>query len=269
MNTANTHELKDQIHDFWNEIPCGTQFSDSEAYSKQYYEEIEQHRFTLLPSIFSLAQFTRHHGQKVLEVGVGAGTDFLQWARAGCQVYGIDLTEAGIDHVRHRLSLYGFAATDLRVADCEHLPYPDNFFDVVYSYGVIHHTPNTEQALSEIVRVCKPGGQIKVMIYHRHSLLSYFFWVKHALLAGRPWKSLKWVLYHHMESIGTKAYTRNEAKAMLAKLPVTNVSVQTELTYYDRLGRFNIIFQKIASIASVFLGGDRAGWFMNIVGTKK
>ncbi len=269
MNTTDQSELKDQIHDFWNEVPCGTQFANSEIYTKQYYEDIEEHRFGILPSIFSFAQFTRHHGQKVLEVGVGAGTDFLQWARAGAQAYGIDLTEAGIEHVRHRLALYGFQAEELRVADCEDLPYPDNSFDVVYSYGVIHHTPNTEKALAEIVRVCKPGGKIKVMIYHRHSLLAWFFWFKHALLAGKPWKSLKWVLHYHMESIGTKAYTLKETHEMLNKLPVANASVSTELTYYDRLGRFNPLFRGIAKVAAALLGGDRVGWFLNIIATKK
>ena len=269
MSTTEQGELKGQIHDFWNEVPCGTQFANSEVYTKQYYEDIEEHRFSSLPGIFSFAQFTRHYGQKVLEVGVGAGTDFLQWVRAGTQAYGIDLTEAGIEHVRHRLSLYGLKAAELRVADCENLPYPDNSFDLVYSYGVIHHTPDTEKALSEIVRVCKPGGTIKVMIYHRHSLLAWFFWVRHALLAGRPWKSLKWVLHHHMESIGTKAYTKGEAREMLRRLPVGSARVETELTYYDRLERFNPLFRGIAKIAAALLGGNRVGWFLNITAVKK
>lgn len=269
MNTTGQEQLKNQVHDFWNDETCGTQFARSEVYTKQYYDDIEQHRYSTLPEVFSFAQFTRHHGQKVLEVGVGAGTDFLQWVRAGARAYGIDLTEAGIEHVRKRLELYGFQAEELRVADCENLPYADNTFDLVYSYGVIHHTPDTEKAMAEIVRVCRPGGQGKVMIYHRHSLLTYFFWVKHALLAGKPWKSLKWVLHYHMESIGTKAYTKDEAYKMLQHLPVKDITIATELTYYDRLERFNPVFRGIAKVAAALLGGDRVGWFMNITFTKK
>lgn len=269
MNTTNQEDIKSKVHDFWNDETCGTQFATNALYTKEYYEDIEQHRFATIPSIFSFAQFTRHYGQKILEVGVGAGTDMLQWVRAGTQAYGIDLTEAGIDHVQKRLALYGLQAEELRVADCENLPYADNTFDLVYSYGVIHHTPNTEKAMEEIVRVCRKGGMGKVMIYHRHSLLAYFFWVKHALLAGKPWKSLQWVLYHHMESIGTKAYTKQEALSMLKHLPVKDITIETELTYYDRLERFNPLFRAIAKVAAAVMGGNRVGWFMNITFTKK
>ena len=131
---------------------------------------------------------------KVLEVGVGAGTDFLQWVRAGAGTYGVDLTEEAIEHARRRLDVYGLTAKDIRVADAEAPPCGNDTFDVVYSWGVIHHTPDTERALAEIVRVCRPGGRLKVMIYNRHSLLAYRTWVRFALLRGRPGRSLSWVL---------------------------------------------------------------------------
>lgn len=229
-----------------------------------YFDDIEAHRYGIEPEIFSFAQFTRYHGKEVLEVGVGAGTDFLQWVRAGAKAYGIDATSEGIDHVAQRLNVYGLSAEEVRVADCEHLPYKDNQFDLVYSWGVIHHTPDTKKALDEIVRVCKIGGIGKVMIYHRHSLLSYFVWINRALLRGKPWKSLEWCLYNHMESVGTKAYTIAEAKAMFKNLPVQNLNIRTRLTYYDRLERFNIFYRFMSKVAAKLLGGDKRGWFMII-----
>jgi len=124
------------------------------TYSKEYFEEIERRRYDPVvgePEIFSFAQFTRYSGKKILEVGVGAGTDFIQWVRAGAVAYGIDLTEKAIEHVRRRLEVYNLHAADIRVGDAENLPYEDNTFDLVYSFGVIHHSPDTERALSEII----------------------------------------------------------------------------------------------------------------------
>jgi len=261
--------LKKEVEKYWNKQTCGSWSSDKEKYTKEYFEEIEEFRYRIQPEIFSFAEFTRWHGKRILEVGVGAGTDFLQWARAGAKVYGVDLTEQACEHVRRRLELYGFQAEEIKVADCEKLPFEDNFFDLVWSWGVIHHTPDTEKALTEIVRVLKPGGVAKIMIYHRNSILAYLFWVKHALLKLKPWKTLSNVLWEKMESPGTKAYTRKEALNMLNKLPIEDVKIKTVLTYYDKLERFGPALQWIAHQLAKLLGGDRAGWFMLIQFKKK
>lgn len=269
MSVIEQDSLKEEVRNYWNSQPCGTQFSDSDKYTREYFDDIETHRYGIEPDIFSFAQFTRHHGKKVLEVGIGAGSDFLQWVRAGARAYGIDATPEGVNHVKQRLEVFGLQAEEVRVADCESLPYKDNEFDLVYSWGVIHHTPDTPKALREIVRVCRPGGTGKVMIYHRHSLLSYFVWVNRALLAGKPWKSLSWCLYNHMESLGTKAYTIKEAREMFNGLPVKDLKIRTRLTYYDRLERFGPVHRLAAKVASKLFGGDKAGWFMLIEFEKK
>ncbi len=261
-------DLKQSVADYWNAQPCGTQFSDQSKYTREYFDEVEEFKYNIEAHIFSFAQFTRFYGKKVLEVGVGAGSDFVQWCRAGAHATGIDLTEEGINHVRRRLDVYGLHADQLVVADCERLPFEDNTFDLVYSSGVIHHTPDTPKAMREIIRVCKPGGTCKVMIYHRHSLLAFFFWVRKALLKGRPWKSFAWCLYHFMESPGTKAYTKKEVYEMLMSQPVHSVRVWPVLTYYDRLERFNVVYKWIAAILARMLGGDSVGWFLNIEFTK-
>ena len=257
-------ELKQDVHDFWNSKACGTWEIDKEKFSKEYFEEIEETRYRLHPEIHPFAGFQKAKGLKVLEVGVGAGTDFLQWVRAGAEAYGMDLTEEAIAHVEHRLNLYGLQAAELKVADSENIPYPDNFFDVVYSWGVIHHTPDTEKAMDEIVRVCKPGGEVKVMIYHRHSLLAWFFWIRKAMLKGKPWESVAKVLFDHMESYGTKAYTANEAAQMLAKHSLSDVQIKPVLTYYDKLLRFGAFPAFVSKIAATLLGGDKVGWFLTI-----
>jgi ubiquinone/menaquinone biosynthesis C-methylase UbiE len=265
----NNIELKSEVHDFWNKSACGTFMVDKEKYTLEYFEELEQLRYTMQPEIHAFAQFSRANGKKILEVGVGAGTDFLQWVRSGAKAYGIDLTEEAIEHVKHRLNLYNLNAEGYAVADSENLPFADNEFDLVYSWGVIHHTPDTAKAMREIIRVCKPGEKIKVMIYHRHSLLAYFFWLKHALLKLKPYKSLSKILWNHMESIGTKAFTCKEVRKMLINQPVKIIKIHPVLSYYDRLERFNKLFRILSKIASSLLGGDRVGWELLIELEKK
>ncbi len=269
MSSQKNDNMKGQVKDYWNNEACGTYVTDKEKYTKQYFEDIERERYLREPEIFSFAQFTRFRGQDVLEVGIGAGTDFLQWARAGARAHGIDLTPEAVEHVRHRLSIYGLEAEDFQVGDSENLPYPDNKFDLVYSWGVIHHTPDTPKAFREIVRVCKPGGKCKIMVYHRHSLLAYFFWMKHALLKGKPWKSLAKILWDHMESIGTKAYTAKEVAEILKGQPIENLKIKPVLSYWDKLGRFGSLFRGIAKVAAYILGGNRVGWFLTVEFDKK
>jgi SAM-dependent methyltransferase len=203
-------------------VPAGT---------REWFEDIEEHRYTVEPFIHSVAQFTRHHGKNILEVGVGAGTDLLQFARAGAQCHGVDLTDAAIQMSRARLAMYGFDC-DLRRVDAEVLPFPDDAFDVVYSWGVIHHSAHPERIVGEIRRVLKPGGEFIGMMYGRRSVLVFKLWVRHGLLVGRPWRRFADVLWHHQESVGTKAYTVPELHALFSQF--ASVAAEPIITPYDR-----------------------------------
>jgi 2-polyprenyl-3-methyl-5-hydroxy-6-metoxy-1,4-benzoquinol methylase len=130
------HEnLNTKVREFWENEPCGTSTvvtGDTEKYSLEFFEKIEKQRYKVEPYIHSCAQFTRYRGKKVLEVGVGAGTDHLQWARAGAECFGVDLTEAAIKTTQKRLEAYHLSS-QLKRLDGENLPYEDKRFDVVYS----------------------------------------------------------------------------------------------------------------------------------------
>jgi ubiquinone/menaquinone biosynthesis C-methylase UbiE len=257
--------LKDRVRQYWDNEPCGTNITEAGKYSKAYFEEIENYRYSLEPQIFAFAQFTRYHAKRILEVGVGAGTDFLQWIRAGAIAYGIDLTPEGIEHVKKRLNLYGLNAKELKVADAEDIPYPDDYFDLVYSWGVIHHSPNTTKALEEIIRVTRPGGNCKIMVYNRHSLWAFFLWTQKALLKGRPWKSLSWCLHHFQESPGTKGYTRKEITDILIKYPINQVKINTHLTYADKLELSqHKIIRRLGKGVYFLFGRPRFGWFLTV-----
>ncbi len=255
--------LKEKVRSYWNKASCGTEFIKQKKFSRDYFESIEDFRYTIEPEIFSFAQFTRFREKKVLEVGIGAGSDFLQWVRAGAHVYGIDLTQEAIDNVKNRLRLYNLQAK-VQVADAESLPYQDNSFDLVYSWGVIHHSPDTKQCLREIVRVCKPGGTIKIMIYNRRSLFAFYRYVMCALLKGKPLRSIKRVLFYDQESPGTKAYTFKEARELLTGLPVRVLEHKATVTKHDLLYYKSKPVQFIAYFLACLFGFNRVGWFMTL-----
>jgi ubiquinone/menaquinone biosynthesis C-methylase UbiE len=251
--------MNNDVQEFWEQEACGTGnaiVGERDACTKEWFEQIEQHRYRVEPYIHSIAQFTRHHGKRVLEVGVGAGSDHLQWARAGAECYGVDLTRRAIETTQARFDLYGFK-TNLRQIDAEILPFPDDSFDVVYSWGVIHHAEHPEQIVREVRRVLKPSGLFIGMLYGRHSLVAVKLWVKHALLRGQPWRTLSDVIWHHMESIGTKAYTLSELQTVFTEF--RSVELTPLQTIYDQ------------SHLPVWLCGlvpGRYGWFIAVRASK-
>lgn len=258
-------ELKQRVYQYWSKASCGTEFIGEQKFSPAYFQAIEDFRYSIEPEIHAFAQFTLFHNKKVLEVGVGAGTDFVQWVRAGAQAYGIDLTDEAIENTRHRLSLAGLGAHELRVADAEALPYADNSFDLVYSWGVIHHSPDTAGCLKEIIRVTKPGGVIKIMVYNRHSLFAFYRYLSAAVMRGRPLRRIKSVLYNYQESHGTKAYTFKELRTMLAPYPVAITQLKATVTNHDLLYyKKSRLIRFFTYCAASLLGWNRAGWFMTL-----
>ena len=179
----NTEETKRRVRKFWEDEPCGSVHGEAPEGTREYFDQIERRRSELEPFIPEFADFDGASGKALLEIGVGLGTDFVRFARAGANVTGIDLTEHGVQLVRKRLALEGLDG-DVRVADAESLPFEDASFDKVYSWGVLHHTPRTEQAVQEAIRVLRPGGDLCVMLYSRHSWVSYKLWVRFAAARG-------------------------------------------------------------------------------------
>ena len=166
--SQNNASLKERVRAFWQENPCGTKFADAPPGSCRFYELVEEHRYSKEWHIPAAAAFEQAKNLSVLEIGCGIGTDGAQFAKAGANYTGIDLTEAAVDLAKQRFELFQLPGT-FRVADAEHLDFPDNSFDLVYSHGVLHHTPDTAAAVREIHRVLRPGGKAVVMLYHRDS----------------------------------------------------------------------------------------------------
>lgn len=222
---------KQQVHDFWNQASCGESLYLPDT-DRAGYEAQAEARYTLEPYILDFAAFSDTHGLRVLEIGVGLGADHQRFAEAGADLWGIDLTERAVEHTRRRLAAFGLTS-HLAVGDAEHLDFPDDSFDLVYSWGVLHHSPDTPKAIAEVWRVLKPGGGAKIMVYHKWSMVGLMLWVRYALLGLRPWLSLSEVYARHLESPGTKAYTVAEARKLFSAF--SEVSIRTVLGHGDLL----------------------------------
>jgi len=96
---------KEEVFAYWDEESCGTGMTKEKKFSHEYFSEIENKRYALEPCIKPFAQFNEYKNKNVLEVGVGAGTDFLNWLRYGAIASGIDLTDEAIENVKHRLNI--------------------------------------------------------------------------------------------------------------------------------------------------------------------
>lgn len=164
----NNDSLKERVRAFWQAHPCGTKFADAAQGTRLFYERVEEHRYRTEWHIPAAANFAGTKGLRVLEIGCGLGTDGAQFAKAGADYTGIDLTDAAVELARKRFELFDLPGT-FRTADAENLDFADDSFDLVYSHGVLHHTPDIVGAVREIHRVLKPGGRSIVMLYHRGS----------------------------------------------------------------------------------------------------
>lgn len=222
---------KESVRDFWNAASCGERLLlpslDRAGFDHQAHE-----RYRLEPFIAPFAEFSRWNGRLVLEIGVGLGADHQKFIEAGAKTTGIDLTPRAVDLCQLRLETFGLHS-DLRVGDAESLPFADDTFDLVWSWGVIHHSPDTPAAVREMHRVLKPGATAKVMIYHKWSMVGLMLWTRYAMLCGRPWMTLRDVYARYLESPGTKAYTVAEALRLFSEFD--DVRIRTVLTHGDLL----------------------------------
>jgi len=222
---------KVRVREFWERAACGEALYLTGT-DRAGYEAHAKARYALEPYILEFARFHEAEKKRVLEIGVGLGADHQAFAEAGAELYGIDLTERALAHTKARLKAFGLCS-HLSVDDAERLDFPGNSFDTVYSWGVLHHTPDTARAVTEVWRVLKPGGVARIMIYHKWSLVSFMLWLRYALLRLRPWLTFKQVCARYLESPGTKVYSVSEARRLFSAF--SQVSIRTVLTHGDLL----------------------------------
>jgi glycosyltransferase involved in cell wall biosynthesis/ubiquinone/menaquinone biosynthesis C-methylase UbiE len=164
-------EYKDEVQRQWDNNPCGSHYAAGvPAHTYEWFLEVERYRYVeYAPWMPETMEFASHAGERVLEIGAGLGTDLAQFAKNGAIVTDVDLSSGHLNLAQENFRHRGLRGTFVH-HDAENLPFADGSFDVVYSNGVIHHTPDTAQVVREINRVLRPGGKAIIMVYAENSL---------------------------------------------------------------------------------------------------
>lgn len=189
---VNDDTLNGKVRSWWHENPFNY-FVDAEEGTWEYFRNVDRKFLKWIPFMQSggypfLTKYVDMKGlkgKKVLDIACGTGVLTEQFVRMGADVTAIDLTPKAVELTKKRLALYGLTAEVLE-ADAQQLPFADNTFDFVCAWGCLMHMPKTEQAISEIYRVLKPGGKSMIMMYHSNSVhLRYCIQLGRGILRGK------------------------------------------------------------------------------------
>ncbi len=166
------HAPIEAVQNYWNRRPCNIRHSPRPVGTQEYFDEVEERKYFVEAHIPAFADFGRWKGKRVLEIGCGIGTDTINFARAGAQVTAVDLSQASLDVARCRAEVFGLSdRITFLLSNAETLDgVPvEQGYDLIYSFGVIHHTPHPKRVLEQARRRIGPGGVVKVMVYYRNS----------------------------------------------------------------------------------------------------
>lgn len=209
------------VRRYWDDRPCNIRHSPKPVGSREYFDEVEARKYIVEPHIPGFAEFTRWRGKRVLEVGCGIGTDSINFARAGAELTAVDLSGESLRIARQRATVMGVAhRIEFVQADAEELTsaLSGTQHDLIYSFGVIHHTPRPGRALAEMRALAAPGGTLKVMIYHRHAWK--VLWILVADGRGSFWNSEELIAKYSEAQTGcpiTYSYSRSEGRALIER----------------------------------------------------
>lgn len=211
----------ESVRDYWNRRPCNIRHSPKAVGSREYFDEVEGRKYMVEPHIPPFAAFERWRDKKVLEVGCGIGTDTINFARHGAAVTVAELSEESLKIAQQRAAVFGVSdCVEFYNGNAEELMnfVPVDEYDLIYSFGVIHHSPHPERILDQARRYARPGSTLKVMVYNRRSWKVLWMVLKYG--RGDFSKTAELIAEHSEAQTGspvTYAYTKRELEDMLSR----------------------------------------------------
>jgi len=209
----------EQVRSYWDQRPCNIRHSPKPVGTREYFDEVEARKYFVEPHIPRFAEFERWRGKRVLEIGCGIGTDTVNFARHGAQVTAVDLSSQSIEVARKRVDVFGLS-NQVRFynGSAEELAsfVPVEAYDLIYSFGVIHHTPHPERVVEQMRQYARPGTTVKIMVYYRPSWK--VFWILMGYGRGQFWKLKELIAKHSEAQSGcpvTYSYTHSEGRALI------------------------------------------------------
>lgn len=160
----------DAVSDYWNRRPCNLRHSQAEIGSRTYFDEVETRKYMVEPHIPEFADFARWKGKRVLEIGCGIGTDSTNFARSGADYSGVEGSSESLDLTKKRFKVFGLEGK-FYLGNAEELTdlLPPQKFDLIYSFGVIHHTPNPSRVMEAARHYLRMDSEFRLMLYAKHS----------------------------------------------------------------------------------------------------
>ncbi|NJD38936.1 MAG: class I SAM-dependent methyltransferase [Geobacter sp.] len=243
----------EKVQTYWNARPCNVRHSPSPVGTKQYFDEVEARKYLVEPHIPLFAEFEKWKGKKVLEIGCGIGTDTMNFARAGAQVTAVDLSTESLALAKKRAEVFGLDNITFYQANAERLSdyVPVDRYDLVYSFGVIHHTPHPERVIEQIHQYLDKDSIFKIMVYHRRSWKVFWMQMKYG---KKPGETLDELIARYSEAETgcpvTYSYTSGTIKEFLKGFEITDMKVDHIFPYsipeyinyrYEKVWYFNYL----------------------------
>lgn len=224
----------EEVRDYWDSRPCNIRHSSKKIGSKEYFDQVEARKYFVEPHIPEFAEFTRWKGKKVLEIGCGIGTDTMNFARAGAEVTAVDLSGDSLAIARKRAEIFGLGNIQFYQSDAEELSsiVPIEYYDLIYSFGVIHHTPCPHNVIEQIRHYMDSDSIFKVMVYNRYSWKVFCILMTYG--KGAFWKLDELVAKYSEAQTGcpvTYAYTRESVKDLLKGFEILNMNIDHIFPY--------------------------------------
>jgi 2-polyprenyl-3-methyl-5-hydroxy-6-metoxy-1,4-benzoquinol methylase len=232
----------ERVQDYWDSRPCNVRHSLKPVGTREYFDEVEARKYFVEPHIPHFAQFERWRDKRVLEIGCGIGTDTINFARHGARVTAVELSGRSLEIAQQRAAVFGLEhRVRFYKGDAEQLTsfVPIEAYDLVYSFGVIHHTPHPERILREIRSYMRPGSMLRIMLYHRRSWKA--LWILLTYGKGRFWRLRELVARHSEAQSGcpvTYTYTRREARELLERCGYSLREVRLEHIFPYRIADY-------------------------------
>ena len=219
MSTEFADVSIEDVKNYWNSRPCNIRHSTAEIGTEEYFNQVEARKYFVEPHIPAFAEFEKWRGKKVLEIGCGIGTDTINFARAGANVTAVDLSSKSLDLARKRAEVFGLSdKIDFYEANAENLAdfIPPNKFDLIYSFGVIHHSPHPRKIVDHIRdNFVHAGSRVKIMVYYRYSWKVLWMLLREK---GKFWKLDETIAKHSEAQTGcpiTYSYTKKTVETLM------------------------------------------------------
>jgi len=215
----------EKVREFWNVRPCNIRHSSHPVGCREYFDEVEARKYFVEPHILGFAQFERWKGKKVLEIGCGIGTDSVNFARVGADLTIVELSEKSLELCRRRFDVYGLTAR-FSQGNAEELSafIPLEQYDLVYSFGVIHHSPDPNRIVREIHKYLGARSELRLMLYSKWSWKVSWIVLKHG--RGAFWRAADFVRRYSEAQEGcpvTYAYSFREIRELLRDFDVVEM----------------------------------------------